>query len=116
MKIYFDTCSLQRPLDNRSQLRIAIEAEAILGILVWLSETDTLDLISSDALVFEVERIPNVYRRHYVLEVLEESNIFIELNDEIETRAKTFHAIGIKPLDALHLDLCRSRKSRLFCT
>jgi len=47
MKIYFDTCSLQRPLDNRSQLRIATEAEAILGILFWLSETDTLDLISS---------------------------------------------------------------------
>ncbi len=55
MKIYFDRCSLQRPLDNRSQFRIAIEAEAILGILFWLSETDTLDLISSDALVFEVE-------------------------------------------------------------
>ncbi len=32
MKIYFDRCSLQRPLDNRSQFRIAIEAEAILGM------------------------------------------------------------------------------------
>ena len=116
MKIYFDTCSLQRPLDNRSQLRIATEAEAILGILFWLSETDTLDLISSDALVFEVERIPNVYRKHYVLEVLEESNIFIELNDEIEAHAKTFHAIGIKTLDALHLACAEYAKADYFCT
>lgn len=116
MKIYFDTCSLQRPLDNRSQPRIAIEAEAILGILVWLSETNTLDLISSDALVFEVKRIPNVYRKHYVLEVLEECKIFIELNDEIETNAKTFHALGIKPLDALHLACAEAAKADYFCT
>lgn len=33
MKIYLDTCSLQRPLDSRNQVRIIVEAEAILGIL-----------------------------------------------------------------------------------
>ena len=35
MRIYFDTCILNRPLDNRSQLRVALEAEAILGILLF---------------------------------------------------------------------------------
>ena len=59
----------------------------------WWFDGISIDLISSDALVFEVERIPNVYRKHYVLEVLEESNIFIELNDEIEAHAKTFIVI-----------------------
>jgi len=116
MRIYLDTCSLQRPLDDRSQLRIAIEAEAILGILTWLSKTDTLDLISSDALLFETKRIPNVYRKHYVLEVLEKSNIFIELNDRIEMRARVFHATGIKPLDALHLAYAEVAKADYFCT
>ena len=33
MRIYLDTCSLQRPLDDRSQLRIRQEAEAILYVL-----------------------------------------------------------------------------------
>jgi hypothetical protein len=33
MRIYFDTCSLNRPLDNRSQLRVAVEAEVILAML-----------------------------------------------------------------------------------
>jgi hypothetical protein len=33
MKIYLDICSVQRPLDDKAQLRILVEAEAILGIL-----------------------------------------------------------------------------------
>ncbi len=28
MKIYFDMCSLQRPFDDKSQLRVLVEAEA----------------------------------------------------------------------------------------
>ena len=32
MKIYLDTCSLQRPLDNKTQLRIKLESEAVLGL------------------------------------------------------------------------------------
>ena len=30
MKIYFDSCSLQRPLDDKSQILIALEADAVL--------------------------------------------------------------------------------------
>ena len=33
MLLYLDMCSLQRPLDDKTQLRIALEAEAVLGIL-----------------------------------------------------------------------------------
>jgi hypothetical protein len=54
MKIYLDACSLQRPLDNKSQIRVALEAEAILGVLA-LCEAGDLELISSEVLVFEFE-------------------------------------------------------------
>lgn len=33
MKIYLDNCSLQRPLDDKSQIRIRLEAEAILAVI-----------------------------------------------------------------------------------
>jgi hypothetical protein len=33
MKIYLDMCSVQRPLDTKTQPHIAVEAEAILGII-----------------------------------------------------------------------------------
>jgi hypothetical protein len=28
MRVYLDMCSIQRPLDTKSQVRIAVEAEA----------------------------------------------------------------------------------------
>ena len=57
MKIYLDACSLQRPLDNKTQIRVALEAEAVLGVLA-LCEAGDLDLISSEVLAFEVARTP----------------------------------------------------------
>jgi len=33
MKVYLDMCSIQRPLDTKTHARIAVEAEAILGVL-----------------------------------------------------------------------------------
>lgn len=55
MIIYLDTCSLQRPLDDRTQVRIRLEAEAVLGI-IDLVEAGTVDLLSSDALAYETEK------------------------------------------------------------
>jgi len=49
MRIYLDACSLQRPLDDRTQPRINVEAEAILTILN-LVESGDLELLSSEAL------------------------------------------------------------------
>ena len=43
MKIYLDTCSLHRPLDSKTQIRIMLEAEAILGI-IGLCETGQIEL------------------------------------------------------------------------
>lgn len=64
IRIYLDTCSIQRPLDSKTQIRIALEAEAVLGILA-LCEEGAVELIVSDALTFKVERTPNLARREY---------------------------------------------------
>ena len=58
--VYLDCCSLQRPFDDKSQPRIAVEAEAVLVILA-LCESDHLKLLSSEALQFEISRIPDPY-------------------------------------------------------
>jgi hypothetical protein len=36
MRIYFDSCSIQRPFDDKSQIRIRIETEAILSIIALI--------------------------------------------------------------------------------
>lgn len=115
MKIYLDVCSLQRPLDTKSHMRIVLEAEAILGI-VSACEAGDIELVSSEALLFEVHRNPNLTRRDYVLEVLSKADEFIEVDERVEKRAKEFNTIGIKPLDALHLALAEKARVDYFCT
>jgi len=85
MRIYLDACSLQRPLDDRSQPRINIEAEAVLTIL-RLVESGDLQLLSSEALEFEIDRIPNPYRKLQARKMLKLASEIIELNDEIEAK------------------------------
>ena len=115
MKIYLDTCSLQRPLDNKNQIRIILEAEAVLGV-IGLCETGEVELVSSEVLVFEVRQNPKMIRREFGLEVLAKAGEFVRLNDQIERRAKGFTELGIKPLDALHLASAEIGRADYFCT
>ena len=67
MRVYLDCCSLQRPFDDRSQPRIAVEAEAVLVILA-LCESHHVRLISSEVFLFEIGRIPDQTRKGSSLE------------------------------------------------
>jgi hypothetical protein len=115
MGIYLDACSLQRPLDDRSQPRINIEAEAVLTIL-RLVESRHLELLSSEVLRFEIDFIPNQYRKVQANEMLKLAAHVIELNDEIEAQADSFVNAGVKPLDALHVASASWAKAQFFCT
>ena len=115
MRIYLDACSFQRPLDDRSQPRINIEAEAVLTIL-RLVESGRLELLSSEVLRFEIDRIPSQYRKVRATEMLKLATHVIELNVEIEAQADSFVNTGVKPLDALHLASASWAKADYFCT
>jgi predicted nucleic acid-binding protein len=115
MKIYLDMCSLHRPLDSKTQIRIILEAEAVLGVIA-LCEADELELVSSEALLYKVNRNPNPTRREYASEVLSKAGSFITLNEQIENRAREFEALGVKPLDALHLASAEAAKAHYLCT
>jgi predicted nucleic acid-binding protein len=115
MKVYLDTCSLQRPLDSKTQIRIVLEAEAILGV-IGLCEKGDIELVSSEVLMFETNQNPNPVRREFGREVLAKAGVFVSLDNQIEQRAKTFGEIGIKPLDALHLASAEAVEADYFCT
>jgi predicted nucleic acid-binding protein len=115
MKVYLDTCSLQRPLDSKTQIRIVLEAEAVLGV-IGLCENGEIELVSSEVLMFETIRNPKMIRREFGREVLAKAGVFITLDDEIEQRAEAFGRIGIKPLDALHLASAETAQADYFCT
>jgi hypothetical protein len=69
MKVYLDTCSIQRPLDDQTQIHIRLESEAVLGIIA-LIESRQLELLSSEVLPFESQRNTNLSRREFALEIL----------------------------------------------
>jgi predicted nucleic acid-binding protein len=115
MRVYLDACSLQRPLDDRAQPRINVEAEAVLTILS-LVESGDLELLSSEVLQFEINCIPNVQRQARAREMLTLASQIIKLTDEVEAQAAAFVEAGIKPMDALHLASASQTKADYFCT
>jgi predicted nucleic acid-binding protein len=115
MQVYLDMCSIQRPLDTKSQVRVAVEAEAVLGILD-LIEVGLVQLVASDALFFEAERNPQPVRRRYTLDVLAKAKVFVRTDAAVEKRARSLLAEGIKPLDALHLASAEAAKADFMCT
>ena len=52
--IYLDNCSLQRPHDDQSQVRVYLEAQAILAVIT-LFEQGKVELLSSESLYYEAE-------------------------------------------------------------
>lgn len=115
MRIYLDCCSLQRPFDDKSQPRIAVEAEAVLVILT-MCESGQLTLISSEAMQFEIGRIPDHERKEEALAILKIAKETVCLTQEIESLARRLSTSGIKPLDALHLASASISKADYFCT
>ena len=114
-KIYLDTCSIQRPLDSKDQLRIVLEAEAVLGILS-LIEMNKVDLISSEMLLFEINRNSNQIRKEYALEVISKAKHFSIVNAKIEIRSREFDRFGVQPFDSVHLASAEEAHADYFCT
>jgi predicted nucleic acid-binding protein len=115
MRIYMDMCSLQRPSDDRTQLRIRVESEAVLGILA-LCESGKAELVSSVALRFEIDRNPHPLRRSYAEEALSVAGPFVSATASVVDRARKYVGGGIKPLDALHLACAVEAGAAYFCT
>ena len=115
MKIYLDVCSIQRPLDSQTQIRIILESEAILGVLT-LVETGALTLVVSDAHSFEINRNPHPTRKKYALNVVGKAALHVTATDSIKEQVQKLNTIGIKPLDALHLASAIEANCAYFCT
>jgi hypothetical protein len=78
MKVYLDTCSLNRPLDDKAQMRVALEAEAVLGILARIEE-GAVSLVASEVLALEVQRTSQPERRVFVEAIIDSATEFISL-------------------------------------
>ena len=115
MRIYLDICAIQRPLDTPDQIRVVLEAEAVLGLLA-LGESEQLELVSSEALIYENEQNPLPVRQEHARTVLAKAKSIVRLSTEAKAGANYLVEAGLKPLDALHLALAEEGKAEYFCT
>ena len=102
MIIYLDLCCIQRPLDDSSQIRIGLEAQAVISILSFC-ESGQAELVVSDALEFETENNPDRVRRSFAMRVLSKAGHRVELSPTIIDEARRLTQSGLKPLYALHV-------------
>jgi predicted nucleic acid-binding protein len=115
MRIYFDNCCLQRPLDDQTQPRIEAETKAIIAILSFC-EHGRLTLVSSEILELEINEDSDLERRKTSLGIIDAANEMIFIDTQIENRAEEFEKSGIKPFDALHLASAEIARTDYFCT
>ena len=115
MLVYLDTCAVQRPTDDRNQLRVRVEADAVLAVLAAV-RSGAVQLLSSDVLRFEVDNRPFAEGKAVALAVLRLAARTVPTDAAVVTLAETFASAGIRALDALHLASAILGDADFFCT
>lgn len=115
MRIYLDNCCLQRFHDDQTHPRIRVETEAVFVILAAVVAGEQ-SLLGSEALEYEVGRIPDEKRRAEVFSVLSLAKERLLVDDAVEALALAFEQQGLSALDAIHLALASTAKADFFCT
>lgn len=115
MKIYLDTCSLNRPFDDQTQPRIRLEAEAVLWVLKQV-DLGQFILCDSDVLRFENHNNTDFDKQAKVEELLKHGQEYAKITRSIEERARHLARQGMQPIDALHVASAESLKADVLLT
>jgi predicted nucleic acid-binding protein len=103
VRIYLDTCCLNRPFDEQTDERVILETQAILGIIDRCETDDVWFFFSSDVLDDEISRIVHPVKKQKVESLYQSAAVHIDLNDVIIEQAKEQERFGLRPYDSLHL-------------
>jgi len=115
MKIYLDSSALNRIFDDQTQARIYLEASSMLLIFALIEER-SVDIVSSDALLYENSLNPYDDRRVFVHTVLKKAKVFQIISDKILKRAQEIESEGIRGYDSLHLACAEASEIDFFIT
>jgi predicted nucleic acid-binding protein len=106
---------LNRLTDDQSQARIRDEAEAVEAIFRMV-RTGRATWISSTALEIEINRNPDVDRRHDVAMLLALANEVVIPQSGSAERAAFLQKLGFDAFDALHLACAEEGLADVFLT
>lgn len=105
MRVYLDMCCYNRPYDDQSQFRIALESQSKLQIQSLIRD-GKLELIGSYTLDYELSRNPYEMRRNAIARFIENNlSGYVGSNraDIIRPIAESIMETGVKEKDAYHV-------------
>lgn len=105
MRIYLDTCCLNRPYDDQGNLRISLETQAVLYIQECI-KANVLALTDSYILQYENNKNPHPIKRDAIKEYLATfASTFVDVANDVvvKANAEKIMGAGLRPLDAYHV-------------
>ena len=104
IKVYLDNCAYNRPFDDQTQIKIALEAEAKRYIQRLIIEKN-IDLVYSYVSRFENNRNPHATNKKAIDEFFKNATVYIDHThfQSVESRAIAIMQSGIKTADAFHI-------------
>jgi len=115
MKIYLDNSCFNRPFDDQKQLRIKLETEAKLNIQERIFQKK-IELTWSYILDFENEANPFEQRKLVIKGWKNYASVDTDETKEIVKKAESFHKMGIRSKDSIHLACAISMRCEYFLT
>ena len=113
-RIYLDACCLNRPFDDQTQPRIALETQAILTIL---SQCESgWKLVTSAALDEELDQTPDLERLKNVKTILAIAKIKVISSQFIEERSTELQKLRFSGYDATHIASAERSQADIFLT
>ena len=114
-KIYMDVCCWNRPFDDQTQMRVHLEAEAVLGVIAEI-ERGGCQLLHSEVVDLEIANTPDRKRRHRLQALVPRRHSYLRCQPEMAARALELEQRGFPGFDALHLACAESAHADIFLT
>jgi len=104
IKVYLDNCAYNRPFDDQTRIKIALETEAK-KYIQRLIEEKAVDLVYSYVNRLENDDNPFSTRKNTINEFFKKAALYIGSNHAktAEEKAADIMKSGIQPRDALHI-------------
>jgi predicted nucleic acid-binding protein len=112
ISIYLDVCTLCRPFDDQSFLRIRMETDAVNLIMSKVVE-GSLILAVSPVHFAEINAIHDNIERVELLSILERFGVMLDIDKAAaRMRAEELVAAGFGPADAAHIAFAEGGKAK----
>lgn len=102
IRVYLDTCCFSRPSDDKRQLRVKLESEAILDIIERTVRGEWT-LIGSEAVQEELAAIADPRRRMSAEGLAGFAAEHVGVDKDRKRRAGALERMGIRGYDSLHV-------------